>query len=86
MTLFILLLIRNYRNIRTQLGNSSYNYAGYCIGCHTVGNDTLADNGGFDEISFIRPDSTTIDDVYGDSGGYLLDGLYDLLAAAFLLC
>jgi hypothetical protein len=32
-------------------GMVSSHYASYCIGCHTVGYDTTAENGGFDDVA-----------------------------------
>ena len=35
--------------VRALNGTASSHYASYCVSCHTVGYDTNADNGGFDD-------------------------------------
>jgi len=42
------------RGLNGEFGN---NYGVSCIGCHTTGNDPNAGNNGFDDFSFVFPDS-----------------------------
>ncbi|MBT7939589.1 MAG: T9SS type A sorting domain-containing protein [Candidatus Marinimicrobia bacterium] len=59
-------------------GTLSSHYAGYCVGCHTVGYDPDANNGGFDDWGFVYPDSTDLVDNYGSEDGHLFEGVFDL--------
>lgn len=51
-------------------GILSSHYSEACIECHTVGYDTLATNGGFDDYPFVFPDT-------------LIPGMYDSLSQVY---
>ena len=51
-------------------GTLSDHYASYCISCHTVGYDPNANNDGFDDFSFVFPDT-------------LIPGMYDSMMVAY---
>ena len=66
-------------------------YSSYCIGCHTTGYDSNANNDGFDDrtqvvdihggadTTFVFPDSAALVDFYGSPDGHLFEGVYDSL-------